>query len=117
MRNHMRTAIIATLILAAGIAAAKLNNGYGQRVTVNTAISRVTFPGDAERVKLVNSSGGIVYYAYNCTTSQWATILAATNAMVLEASEQADLHPESGPYFSVCMQCVVATSTVSVTAQ
>lgn len=117
----MRKTALAILgiVAAAGLAGAVgLVNGYGSRVTITqAAVTRVTFPGPAQSVSLANGSGGRVYYGFNCSTAEWSTIYAATNGMILEASASATLYPESGPYFSICLQGIASTSIVNVVAQ
>ena len=90
----------------------------GRTISASTTVSVVTFSPTCRTVVMHNSSPstGVVWYAINCSTSTFATILSGTNAVPLRGGQT---HTVKGipSVTTLCIRGATGTCSVDINAK
>ena len=130
--NKRYAGLLVVLLVLATVTGAialdyRLKFGQGWTVSATTTVTRKTFSQAGEptnqtwyayNVSVKNTGTNVVYMAKNCTTNEFATMIAATNTIPVPASTtfNFEIIDSRDRIYSVCVQAAAATSTVYIAA-
>jgi len=107
--------VLMMVLAVAGLTYAR-STGYGKLATATTTTARITLTAN-NTVSIYNPGTSVVHTLVNCTTSEFNTVYALTNCVMIPAGKSYTYDTQARQNIdSLCYKTAIGTSSIYISS-